>query len=93
MYLFKTRTSKDMKKDILEILQQHKLGHIPEEQALNELCILSSVVLSLNYNKAKELFNELINAGRDMERRDNLNQPYISGDEYLHNVLDRYKPQ
>jgi hypothetical protein len=82
-----------MKKDILEILQQHKLGHIPEEQALNELCILSSVVLSLNYNKAKELFNELINAGRDMERRDNLNQPYISGDEYLHNVLDRYKPQ
>ena len=29
-----------MKNDILEILQQHELGHIPEEQALNELCIL-----------------------------------------------------
>ena len=33
-----------MKNDILEILQQHKLGHIPEEQALNELCDLFSVV-------------------------------------------------
>jgi hypothetical protein len=33
-----------MKNDILEILQQHKLGHIPENQALNELCILFSVV-------------------------------------------------
>jgi len=64
-------------------------GGLHEQEQL----FLSSVVLSLNYNKAKELFNELINAGRDMERRDNLNQPYISGDEYLHNVLDRYKPQ
>jgi hypothetical protein len=34
----------DMKNDILEILQQHKLGHIPDEQALNELCVLFSVV-------------------------------------------------
>ena len=34
-----------MKNDILEILQQHKLGHIPEEQALNELCVLFSVVV------------------------------------------------
>ena len=52
---------------------------------------LSKVVLSLNYEKAKELFNELINAGRDMERRDNLNQPYINGKEYLQNVINRYK--
>jgi len=64
-------------------------GGLHEQEQL----FLSSVVLSLNYNKAKELFNELINAGRDMERRDNLNQPYKSSDEYLHNVLDRYKPQ
>ena len=54
---------------------------------------LSKVVLSLNYEKAKELFNELINAGRDMERRDNLNQPYINGKEYLQNVINRYKHQ
>tara|TARA_B100000768_G_C11210520_1_gene345803 strand:+ start:894 stop:1073 length:180 start_codon:yes stop_codon:yes gene_type:complete len=52
---------------------------------------VSKVVLSLNYEKAKELFNELINAGRDMERRDNLNQPYINGKEYLQNVINRYK--
>jgi hypothetical protein len=64
-------------------------GGIHEQEQL----FLSRVVLSLNYDQAKELFNELINAGRDMERRDGLNQPYISGDEYLHNVLDRYKPQ
>lgn len=64
-------------------------GGLHEQEQL----FLSRVVLSLNYSKAKELFNELINAGRDMERRDNLNQPYVSGDEYLHNVLDRYKPQ
>ena len=54
---------------------------------------VSKVVLSLNYEKAKELFNELINAGRDMERRDNLNQPYINGKEYLQNVINRYKHQ
>tara|TARA_B110000093_G_C12904781_1_gene382020 strand:- start:807 stop:1004 length:198 start_codon:yes stop_codon:yes gene_type:complete len=33
-----------MKTDILEIIQQHKLGNIPEEQALKELCVLFSVV-------------------------------------------------
>ena len=33
-----------MKNDILEIIQQHKLGHIPDEQAINELCVLFSVV-------------------------------------------------
>ena len=33
-----------MKTDILEIIQQHKLGNIPEQQALNELCDLFSVV-------------------------------------------------
>ena len=54
---------------------------------------VSKVVLSLNYEKAKELFNELINAGRDMERRDNLNQPYINEKEYLQNVINRYKHQ
>lgn len=32
-----------MKKDIIEILQQHKLGNIPEEQALSELCVLFGV--------------------------------------------------
>ena len=64
-------------------------GGLHEQEQL----FLSRVVLSLNYDKAKELFNELINAARDMERRDRLNQPYISDDEYLHNVLDRYKPQ
>ena len=58
-----------------------------------EQLFLSRLVLSLNYDKAKELFNELINAGRDMESRDNLNQPYIRYEDYLHNVLDRYKPQ
>jgi hypothetical protein len=35
-----------MKNDILEIIQQHKLGHIPDEQAVKELCILFSVVSS-----------------------------------------------
>ena len=62
-------------------------GKLHEQEQL----FLSRVVLSLNYDKAKELFNELINAGRDMERRDSLKLPYISGDEYLQNVLDRYK--
>ena len=40
----KNKKRNDMKNDILEILQQHKLGHIPDEQALNELCVLFSVV-------------------------------------------------
>ena len=41
-----------MKNDILEILQQHKLGHIPDEQALKELFVLFSVVKSF-YCKTK----------------------------------------
>jgi hypothetical protein len=40
----KNKKHNDMKNDIIEILQQHKLGHIPDEQALNELCVLFSVV-------------------------------------------------
>ena len=43
-----------MKNDILEILQQHKLGHIPDEQALNELCVLFSVVGQSEQLKPKE---------------------------------------
>ena len=31
-----------MKADILEIIQQYKLGHIPEEQTIKELCDLFS---------------------------------------------------
>ena len=31
-----------MKADILEIIQQYKLGHIPEEQTIKELCNLFS---------------------------------------------------
>ena len=87
------KNSNDMKEQLTIISDDLNHGIITEKEARTKLLFLFGVVLSLNYNKAKELFNELINAGRDMERRDNLNQPYISGDEYLHNVLDRYKPQ
>ena len=38
------KTRNGMKNDILEIIQQHKLGHIPEEQAIKELCDLFSGV-------------------------------------------------
>jgi hypothetical protein len=43
-YNVNNKKRNDMKNDILEIIQQHKLGHIPDEQALNELCVLFSVV-------------------------------------------------
>jgi len=38
----------------------------------------------------RELFNELINAGRDMERRDRLQQPYISEEMYFVDIKRRY---
>ena len=45
-----------MKNDILEIIQQHKLGHIPDEQAINELCVLFSVV-----GQSEQLHTEVFN--------------------------------
>ena len=37
------KTRNGMKADILEIIQQYKLGHIPEEQTIKELCDLFGV--------------------------------------------------
>jgi hypothetical protein len=40
--------------------------------------------------KFRELFNELINAGRDMQIRDNLGNSYISEDMYYKDIKKRY---
>jgi len=47
-----------MKNDIIEILQQHKLGHIPEKQALNELCDLFSVIDCFDIDGTELSFKE-----------------------------------
>ena len=56
-----------MKADILEIIQQYKLGHIHEEQTIKELCDLFSfskhffVCEDINYlNKMKVISIEFL---------------------------------
>ena len=50
--------------------------------------IKADVMLSLPL--FRQLFNELINAGRDMRDRDRLGLYYLPEDEYFENVVKRY---
>ena len=51
---------------------------------------IADVRLSFTDEKFRELFNELINAGRDMQTRDNLGNSYMSEDMYFKDVKARY---
>lgn len=44
----------------------------------------------ISEEKLRKLFDELINAGRDMERRDRLQQSYLSEDFYFIDIKRRY---
>jgi len=57
-----------------------------------QLKILNIPVVRLSFSdeKFRELFNELINAGRDMQIRDNLGNSYMSEEMYFKDVKARY---
>jgi|LakMenEpi03Aug12_release.lakeMendotaPanAssembly.Ray.scaffolds.fasta_scaffold4197795_1 hypothetical protein len=63
-----------------------------EEQNLNEpqkpQLNIGTVMLSLPL--FRQLFDELLNAGRDMRDRDRLGLYYLPEDEYFENVVKRY---
>lgn len=63
-----------------------------EEQNLNEAqtgnSIKADILLSLPL--FRQLFDELLNAGRDMRDRDRLGLYYLPEDEYFENVVKRY---
>jgi hypothetical protein len=46
--------------------------------------------INLSLPLFRQLFNELINAGRDMRDRDRLGLFYLPEDEYFENVVKRY---
>ena len=51
---------------------------------------IGNVRLSFTDKKFRELFNELISAGRDMQTRDNLGNSYMSEEMYFNDVKNRY---
>ena len=51
---------------------------------------IADVRLSFTDEKFRELFNELVSAGRDMQIRDNLGNSYMSEDMYFKDVKARY---
>ena len=65
-------------KAVFELINAYKALHI------------GGVRLSFTDEKFRELFNELIRAGRYMQTRDNLGNSYMSEEMYFNDVKDRY---
>ena len=56
----------------------------------NENPALSKGAVMLSLPLFRQLFDELLNAGRDMRDRDRLGLYYLPEDEYFENVVKRY---
>ena len=61
-----------------------------EDSKTEQPCTIQNVRLSFSDEKFRELFNELINAGRDMQIRDKLGNIYMCEDMYFKDVKARY---
>ena len=77
---------------ITDSIDIETLTDICEEYHKRKLKLLgiANVRISFSDEKFRELFNELINAGRDMQTRDNLGNSYMSEDMYFKDVKARY---
>ena len=62
------------------------------DEVQEQVKILNKPVVRLSFSdeKFRELFNEPINAGRDMQIRDNLGNSYMSEEMYFKDVKARY---
>ena len=84
------KNSSDMKEQIREEVMKVYDQEASVDEVVDKLLVLFGVRLSFTDEKFRELFNELINAGRDMQIRDNLGNSYMSEDMYFKDVKARY---
>ena len=65
-------------------MSNEKISNEESNPALNKGAVMLSLPLF------RKLFDELLNAGRDMRDRDRLGLYYLPEDEYFENVVKRY---